>query len=57
MSPVLAILTAPKESVEKKPGKKILPNLQSLDAMHVLLQKERGRVVVPSDLDAEGNLV
>ena len=43
------------EILTKKPGKKILPNLQSLDAMHVLLQKDSGRVVVPYDLDAEGN--
>jgi len=45
------------EVLTKKPGKKILTALQSLDAMHLLLEKDNRRVVAPRSLNDTGEFV
>ena len=41
-------------SLATKPGRKVMPNLRSLDAMMVLLEKDAERVVLPIQLNSDG---
>jgi len=41
-------------SLATKPGKKVMPNLRSLDAMMVLLKEDAERVVLPIQLNSHG---